>query len=84
MLQLSLIAKALKRSSKRSFCLREPVIGANWYKKPLNSPWSCRDEAVLQLVSVVTLRKGGKKVRLFKGWMNQGGTAKFKLSPLSI
>jgi len=52
------------------------VFGANWYKKTLNSPWSCRDEAVPQLVSVVTLRKGGKKVRFFlkadeSGWYRE-------------
>ena len=60
MLNLTLV-KALKRSSKRYFCLREPMVAVNRYKKTLNSPWSCRDEAV-RLVSVVTLRKGEKKV----------------------
>ena len=60
------------------------MFGVNWYKKMVNSPWSCRDEAAPQLVFVVTLREGEKKVRFLNKRMNQGGTAKLKLSPLSI
>jgi len=39
----------------------------------LNSPWSCRSEAAQQLASVVTLRKGEKKVRPLFYWADESG-----------